>query len=63
MTDPTVLALAEYFASTEGQLAQDMSILRSPEVQRYLRNRLEGAFLAGVRSVPVPQNTYKEAES
>jgi len=40
----------EWFSSKEGQEAQDASILYSPHQSRWLRNRLEGAFIAGAKA-------------
>ena len=32
----------------DGKKSLDVSILKSPEMEKYLRNRLEASFLAGV---------------
>jgi hypothetical protein len=38
-----------WFENKDGKICLDESILKSPEMVKYLRNRLEQAFLAGVK--------------
>lgn len=52
MTDlrnPTAKARDEWLESEEGKEVMEESILRSESQKQFLKNRLERAFLAGVK--------------
>ena len=44
------IARDDWFDSTQGKIALDTAILRSAADIRFLRNRLELAFLAGAKA-------------
>lgn len=47
---PLARARDEWLESAEGKVATSINILRSPNQQRFLENRLVGAFIAGAEA-------------